>query len=305
MKKPTFGLIAAVGIIAILTINLIPSSGITGTGSASGTITGTVDINISDNTISMTGLSFSSGGDTATIGSETRYLFESENDGGASNDGITFDEGTTNVAVYYYINTTSFSAPSGVTASVWDWTWYKKAGSTYNPQSWNGVTVGGAYGSYMVQNITATTASTVSGAITPPSGVTATGGGSTTVTVLVSSDGNNWQETTISLYFVTDGTTLYFDDDNNMNEVTETGVSVFSVTATGGQVSILGNSFVLTSSIPAGTSSTFSLYFGFYSDESANSTPNGTNFTYYILLALPFGKAGTYSATMTITGSQA
>lgn len=305
MRRTAIVFVVAVSLMTMLMINLLPSSAISGTGSASGTITGTVDINISDNTISMTGLSFSAGGDTATINSQTRYLFESENDGGASNDGITFDEGTTNVAVYYYVNTTAFSAPSGVTASLWDWTWYKKAGSTYNPQSWNGVSVGGAYGAYMVQNITATTAASVSGTVTPPSGVTATGEGSTTVTILVSSDGNSWQETTISLYFVTDGTTLYFDDDSNMNEGSETGVAVFSVSATGDQVNILGNSFVLTSSIPSGTSSQFSLYFGFYSDETANSTPNGTSFSYYILLALPFGKPGTYSATMTITGSQA
>ncbi len=297
--------VGSIILVGILLVGLIPSSAITGTGSASGTITGAVDINITDSTISMTGLTFSQSGDTATIGSATRYIFDSENDGGATNDGITFSEGTTNVAVYYYVNTTSFSAPSGVTASVWDWTWYKKSGNTYNPQSWNGVTVGGAYGAYMVQNITATTASSVTGSVTPPSGVTATGEGSTTVTVLVSTDGTNWQETTITLYFVTDGTTLYFDDDSNMNEVTETGVNYFSVTATGGQVSILGNTFVLTTAIPSGTSSTFSLYFGFYSDESANTNVDGTSFTYYIILALPFGPAGTYSATMTITGSAA
>ena len=307
IRKTTIYAVMGVALIGILLVMVLrPSSGVTGTATSSGTVSGTVDLSITDSSVSLTGLDFSTA-DTATLSSQTRYIFDSESDGGATNDKIEFNEGTTNVKVYYYISVSSFSVPTNNPYSG-DYTWilFKETTNTADPNNWNGVaTALGAYGAYVYANYSTTVVSGA-GSITPPSGVTASFSGTITVEFLGSvSDGDNWVESSFTLYLIVSDTgSLYVDDDADMSETTETGQSVSTLTATGDQISILGNPFVLTSAIPTAAGNSVTFNFGWYSDETANGQTGGTTMNFYTALALRQGIAGTYSASITITGTQ-
>ncbi|MCY3414056.1 MAG: hypothetical protein INQ03_20600 [Candidatus Heimdallarchaeota archaeon] len=296
MKKSfTFVLaIAAVGFVGF-SLLYTPTQAITSGGTATGTLDASdVGLVVSDSSISMTGLSFDSA-DVATIGGETRYLFESENE--ASGDKITFHENATNVKAYYYIDTTGFSAPSGAaTSNNFNWALYKVVGNTYDVTNFNGISTGGAYGAYMSENITGSTVSPSS--ITAPTGVTPTGEGTLTFTVLISSDGNLWQEQSVTIYYVCDATAFYIDDDSDLS-----AGDYQSANNTGDEISILGNTFVLTTAAPTSNSQSFTFMMGWYQDETQNVVVGGTTMEFYMMLAIPFGPAGDYVATITITGA--
>lgn len=294
-------------LVGIIWIGLLASptgvSAATSTGSL--TLSGTVSLSVTDSTIAFTSVTFT-GADTTTVSSTTRYLYDSVNDG--SDAAVTFDESTTNTLAYYYLNTTAFSAPGSTTVDNFNYAFYREAGDTYDTNSWNGISSGGAYGAYMSQNMSLTTASTTGSITKPDAAGTVVGDGSATIGVYISSDGNDWEYTTITLYYYSDGTTLYFDDDADMSSADspETGVAVQSVTTTGDQITILGNPFVITSAIPASTSTAFQLYFGWFTDETANSVVSGTTMSFNMLFSLEFfgGNTGTYSVTTTITGAE-
>ncbi len=289
----------------VFSISFGPSQtlAITSDTTVSADLTGTVSISVTDSNISLTNLDFGQT-ETATISGETRYIFESENDGVTSADSISFNEDTTNAKAYYYLNVTSFTAPSGVIPDPKTWVLFKDTTNTMNSTEWNVGTTWGSYGTYVFfeYNVTLTSGGAT---ITPPSGVTEEVSGSVTVTYMSSSDGNKWAVNSFILYVLkgTDGV-LYFDDDSNMSETTETGYAIQSASNQGDQVNILGNPFVIASAIPTSTDGTLELYFGWFTDESTNTVVGGTTMSFYAMLAIPFGPYGTYSFTVTITGLQ-
>ncbi len=268
--------------------------------SVTGTVQGAVSFNVSDSSIAFGTLNLATQSDSATIGGETRKVWDSENDATTSPDKATFDESTTNVNASYYLTVT------GETVSSLDstnWLYFKKVGNTFDPDG-SGTTFG-AYGTYWLPSFSGTLGSATS--YTPPSGETAESAVAINLTILGSNDGTNWQEISITIHVLhTTSGKIYLDDDTNFSDTTEGGYisEVGPLTAQYDEANLFGNPFILMedpTTLSSGNTVTFR--FGWF--VQYDGTPSNYNMEFYTLLAIPtYTLSRTWTWQITINGVQ-
>ncbi len=254
-------------------------------------ITGTLEsystFTVTDSAIAFgTNLELSSPVDTATISSETRVIFDSENDATTASDSASFHESTTNDNASFYLTVSGTTHSYSGTSST-SWIYFKDSSNTHDPDG--SATNYGSYGSYWPVSISGTLADASS--ITPPSGKTSDIGVNVSMTFLGSNDSSSdlWAAITSTItILVTTDDYVYIDDDYNFTDTTEGGVisEVGPLTAQYDNASIFGNRFVLIND-PSALSATDTITFRFGWYVAYDGTPDDDAMTFYVLIAPP------------------
>ncbi len=287
----------------IISIAFLPTSTVPASGNINVTAstTGNVTFTVTDSSITFGNLDLATWPDTATIGGETRKIWDSETNASTSPDSAAFNEGNTNVNASWYLTVVGQTVAGKDSTS---WLYLKDTTNTFDPDG--STTTFGSYGTYWLPSFSGTLGTSTTG-FTAPSGKTIDFTASISVTMLASSDGNNWDELSTTLYvIVTTDDLVYIDDDMNFSDTTEGGVlsEVGPLSAQYAQATLFGNPWILMDNITALTSgNTITFRFGW--QKNYDGLAGNQSMEFYVLLAIPVNApATTWTWTITINGVQ-
>jgi hypothetical protein len=236
-----------------------------------------VDLYISDSAISF-GTKNPVTAQRIAIGTDTYYIFDSQNDASAPNDEIEFNENTTNVNAFYYITVTGASY-AGVDPT--DWLYYKDASLA-------------ATADFVAKLINGTLTAGGAGTLTYPTGEAEVGSYSYSLVYYSSTDGDTWTRNTQTVYVaLSNASRLYVDTDTDLTA----GASV--LTAKGDQATVRSNPFALVTAFPTATGQVATLRFGWYvawDNTQANAIKD-----FYVLIEQPAQAPGNHQWSWTIT----
>ncbi len=265
------------------------------------TTSGNVTFSVTDGSIAFGSLNLATWTDTASIGGETRKVWDSENDIGGTPDSAVFNESTTNVNASWYL-TVSGQTVAGKDST--NWLYFKNKTNTFDPDGSN--TAFGAYGSYWLPTITGTLGTSTAG-YTAPTGETISLTVAISVTFLGSTDGNDWKEGSVTLYIIKTTTNkIYIDDDQDFADTTEGGFisEVGPLTTQYAQATIFGNPWILIDD-PASLSASSTITFRFGWQKNYDGIAGNQPMEFYALLAIPLNAPATsWTWTITINGVQ-